>query len=244
MTFSICAREPYRGDSGEIHYRFGTAVTTRLPGVGTLCPFVSEYGAIATQSVVNVELGKKGIAYLEDGLEIQDALTALLNTDEGKEERQIHGVDRNGSYVFTGSNCRNWCGHYDGHSFTIAGNFLTDEGVLEAVKNTYIERSPVAVGPDQVGTREPFAKRLIDALDAGHAAGGDKRTELQIQSAALKIGTTETYSFDPAFHDLRVDATKTPIMDLRETYKLAVAGHSTLLNRYEDTYESDSKAGR
>ena len=93
MTFSICVRERYTDDDGDDQIRFGVAVTTRLPGVGTLCPFASSDGAVATQSLVNVELGRKGIEYLGDGLAVDDALEALLNADEGSAQRQLHGVD-------------------------------------------------------------------------------------------------------------------------------------------------------
>jgi len=60
VTFSICVRERYTDDDGDDQIRYGVAVTTRLPGVGTLCPFASADGAVATQSLVNVELGRKG----------------------------------------------------------------------------------------------------------------------------------------------------------------------------------------
>ena len=70
MTFSICVRERYTDDDGDDQVRYGVAVTTRLPGVGTLCPFASADGAVATQSLVNVELGRKGIEYLGDGTEL------------------------------------------------------------------------------------------------------------------------------------------------------------------------------
>ncbi len=74
MTFSICVREAYETDDGDSHQRFGIAVTTRLPGVGTLCPFVSERGAVATQSLVNVELGERGLEYVEDGLAVDNVV--------------------------------------------------------------------------------------------------------------------------------------------------------------------------
>ena len=94
MTFSICVRERYTDDAGDDQLRFGVAVTTRLPGVGTLCPFVSADGAVATQSRVNIELGRKGIAYLADGVAVDDALDALLNADEGRDRRQLHNDGR------------------------------------------------------------------------------------------------------------------------------------------------------
>ena len=97
VTFSICARERYR-DDGTTETRFGVAVTTRLPAVGTLCPFASENGAVATQSRVNVDLGRRGVEYVDDGLAVDDALDALLNADEGRAERQLHGVDARATF--------------------------------------------------------------------------------------------------------------------------------------------------
>ena len=93
VTFSICAHEPYEDADAEQH-RFGVAVTTRPAGVGTLCPFASENGTVATQSLLDVELGRKGIEYLDDGLAVEDALQGLLNADDGAESRQLHRVDR------------------------------------------------------------------------------------------------------------------------------------------------------
>jgi uncharacterized Ntn-hydrolase superfamily protein len=82
MTFSICVREPYEDEDGEQQTRYGVAVTTRLPSVGTLCPFANEHGAVASQSFVNVSLGRRGVGYLADGLAVEDALQSLLNADE------------------------------------------------------------------------------------------------------------------------------------------------------------------
>ena len=235
MTFSICVHEPYEDDAGDEHHRFGVAVTTRLAGVGTLCPFVSENGAVATQSLVNVELGRKGIEYIDDGLAVEDALEALLNADDGAANRQLHGVDREGSFVFSGEECKPWFGHHDGGTtdgdghYTVAGNLLVGEAVIEAVAAAY-----------ESGDRsEPLAKRLVDALEAGQDVGGDKREDLTVQSAALLVETTEQLPFDPAYENLRVDATETPIDDLRETYELAVKGHEDAMAKYEDAYEED-----
>lgn len=74
MTFSICVRETYEDGAGTEQTRYGVAVTTRLAGVGTLCPFANEHGAVATQSLVNVDLGRKGVEYLADGIAVGDAL--------------------------------------------------------------------------------------------------------------------------------------------------------------------------
>ena len=268
MTFSICVHEPYTDEEGTDQHRFGIAVTTRLAGVGTLCPFASEHGAVATQSLVNVELGRKGLEYLADGLAVEDALEALLNADDGTPNRQLHGVDADGSFVFSGEECKPWFGHHDGSDaveghYTVAGNLLTGEDVVESVAGAYEERAPQRSAESRAGTegtREtapsgdagptdsdtdagdgpaPLPERLVDALEAGHEAGGDKREELTVQSAALVVEDTESRPFDRADTDLRVDATETPIADLRTTYEMAVEGHRDAMERYKEAYEED-----
>ncbi|MFQ3319058.1 MAG: putative Ntn-hydrolase superfamily protein [Natronomonas sp.] len=248
MTFSICVREEYEDDDGDEQIRFGVTVTTRLAGVGMLCPFVSENGAVATQSLVNVELGERGIEYIDDGLAVEDALRSLLNADDGAENRQLHGVDSEGSFVFSGEECKPWYGHHDGGSYTVAGNLLTGSAVIDAVAEAYEESAPPrgadsraeTEGNRETGDREePLSKRLIDALAAGHAEGGDKREELPIQSAALLVESTEDRPIDPAYENLRVDATETPIETMRETYELAVQGHEDAMAKYEEAYEED-----
>ncbi len=231
MTFSICVRAEYTDNEGDRQTRYGIAVTTRLPGVGTLCPFASENGAVATQSLVNVELGRKGIEYIDDGLSVEDALQSLLNADEGAEQRQLHGVDADGTFTFSGEECKDWYGHTSGTNYTVAGNLLTGEAVIESVAETY---------ESSAFTEEtPLAERLIDALEAGHEEGGDKREELPIQSAALLVETTEDREFDPYYNDLRVDATETPIDDLRETYEEAARGQEIILEQYDEDGEKE-----
>lgn len=233
MTFSICVREEYTDDDGDRQTRYGVAVTTRLPGVGTLCPFASENGVVATQSLVNVELGQKGIEYIDDGLSVEDALQSLLNADDGSEQRQLHGVDADGTFTFSGEECKDWYGHTSGTNYTVAGNLLTGEAVVESVAETYESNA--------FDEETPLAERLIDALEAGHEEGGDKREELPVQSAALLIETTEDREFEPYYNDLRVDATETPVDDLRETYAEAARGQEIILEEYdEDGEEEDS----
>ncbi|MFP4628550.1 MAG: DUF1028 domain-containing protein [Halobacteriales archaeon] len=229
MTFSICVHERYEDDDGTAQDRFGVAVTTRLPGVGTLCPFANEHGAVATQSLVNVELGRKGVAYLADGIAVEDALRALLNADEGAQNRQLHGVDAAGTFAFSGEECLDWYGHLEGPRYTVAGNLLTGEAVIEATAAAY----------EAASRDRPLAERLIDALDAGQAEGGDKREELHVQSAALLVTTTEDVEVEPYYNDLRVDATETPVADLRETYELAGEGFEMAMQRYAEAYEED-----
>jgi uncharacterized Ntn-hydrolase superfamily protein len=231
VTFSICVRERYEDDDGDEQLRFGVAVTTRLPGVGTMCPFANEHGAVATQSLTNVELGRKGVAYLADGLAVDDALQALLNADDGAPNRQLHGVDGEGTFAFSGEECLDWYGHREGENYTVAGNLLTGESVIKATAEAYEESRDEREGP--------LAERLVDALEAGHAEGGDKREDLPIQSAALLVETTEDREMEPYYDDLRVDATETPIADLRETYELAKEGFEMAVEKYAGAYEED-----
>jgi uncharacterized Ntn-hydrolase superfamily protein len=228
MTFSICVREEYEDDDGNDQTRFGVAVTTRLAGVGTLCPFTNEHGAVATQSVVNVDLGRKGVEYLADGLHVEDALEALLSADDGAAERQLHGVDGDDEFAFSGEECNDWFGHHVGDNYTVAGNLLTGESVIDAVADAYEESR---------GEDEPLAVRLTDALAAGHAEGGDKREELPIQSAAIDITSTAEFPMDPFYNDIRIDATETPIADLRETVDLAEQSYESAMDLYEEAYE-------
>ncbi|AFK18093.2 DUF1028 domain-containing protein [Haloferax mediterranei ATCC 33500] len=242
MTLSICVHEEYVDADGVDQHRFGVAVTTRLPGVGALCPFASEHGAVATQAVTNPELGRKGLSYLEDGVAVDDALRSLLNADESRAERQLHGVDADGTFAFTGDNCLGWAGHREGtrhheeaghhgetgrrerDNYTVAGNLLTDESVVDATAESY-ERS----SRDRL-----LVRRLIDALGAGHTAGGDKRDDLEIQSAAVVVTSTEDREMEPYYNDLRVDASKTPLRDLRETFALAREGYEAAIEKYAE----------
>lgn len=233
MTFSICVRESYTDDEGQEQTRYGVAVTTRLACVGTLCPFANEHGAVATQSYVNVDLGRKGIDYLTDGLAVEDALESLLAADPGREQRQLHGVSSEGAFAFSGEDCEGWYGHHVGGNYTVAGNLLTGESVIEETKDAY--------EATRDGDR-PLAHRLVDALEAGHEAGGDKREELRVQSAAIVVARTEESEIQPYYDDIRVDATETPITDLRKTVELAEESYEASLERYEEAYESDDEA--
>jgi len=234
VTFSICVREQYGGRDGAAQTRYGVAVTTRLAAVGTLCPFANEHGAVATQSFVNVDLGRRGIAYLADGLAVEDALGGLLNADEGSPQRQLHGVGADGEFAFSGEECKPWFGDIVGENVTVAGNLLTGESVIEATAKAYRE--------SRDGDR-PLAERLTEALAAGHAEGGDKREELKVQSAAVLVARTEELPITPSYDNLRVDATETPIEDLRETVTLADESYQQSLERYEDDYAEDDESG-
>ena len=116
-TFSITARDRETG-------AFGVAVATARPNVGSLVPWVSPRGAIATQARVNTELGRQGLALLTQGVPVDVALTALLRKDSEREIRQVHGLDGERVFCHTGASCVPWCGHEQADEFTIAGNMV------------------------------------------------------------------------------------------------------------------------
>ncbi|WP_137285374.1 DUF1028 domain-containing protein [Halorussus salinisoli] len=227
MTFSICARESYLDDEEREQIRYGVAVVTRLPRVGALCPFANQSGAVSTQSRLNVELGRKGVAYLADGLRVGDALPALLNADPNASHRQLHGVDQESAFAHTGEDCDGWAGHLVGENYSIAGNLLRSEAVVKSMEKAYVD-----------GERDDgFAQRLLAVLRAGEEVGGDARDELSIQSGAILIRDTEDYPImEPASHDVRIDATTTPVDDLQETLDAVITAHQEALKSLREKY--------
>ena len=195
MTWSIVARGP----DGE----FGIAIASRFFAVGMLCAHArSGVGAVATQALVNPHFGPQGLDLLESGVDPVSALEILKKEDQGREHRQVHLVDAQGRVAaHTGSACIEWCGHLAGEGFSIAGNMLSGPEVLQSTIEKLKSEKHI-----------PFAERLIAALAAGEAAGGDKRGK---QAAALRIHTTEDYPF----LDIRVDDHEDPIAELKRLYE-------------------------
>jgi len=198
-TFSIVARDPRAG-------AFGVAVSTARPAVGALVPFVSLYGGIATQARTNTDIGRRGIALLEQGVPIGVALRTLLEGDPDREIRQVHGVDSHGAFCHTGADCVSWCGHHEGADFTVAGNMLAGPEVLPAMAAAY--RRAREEGRE-------LSEGLLLGLEAGQAAGGDKRGK---QSAALLVASPEPRGY----HNLRVDDHADPVAELRRVYDIVV----------------------
>jgi uncharacterized Ntn-hydrolase superfamily protein len=201
-TFSIVAHDPAVG-------AFGVAVATARPAVGALVPFVSLHGGIATQARVSTEIGRRGIILLEQGVPVGVAIRALLEGDADREIRQVHGVDTAGGFCHTGASCVPWCGHHDGGDFTVAGNMLAGPQVVEAVVEVYRRACK---------EERELSERILLAIEAGQAAGGDKRGK---QSAALLVASREPRGY----HNLRVDDHPDPVAELRRVYDL-VAQHS------------------
>jgi uncharacterized Ntn-hydrolase superfamily protein len=191
MTWSIIARDNATG-------QFGIAVATRFFAVGGRVPYIAAgLGAIATQALVNPYYGIDGLKLLREGRAPRDIVKTLIAADSGHASRQLHIMDAAGRIAsHTGSACVDWCGHIEGNNFSIAGNMLAGARVLDDTARTY-------TGSEKL----PFAQRLIKAMRAGEAAGGDKRGK---QSAALLIHDEEEWSA----LDLRVDDHADPLAEL------------------------------
>ena len=198
MTWSIVARD--------VSGAFGVAVASKFFAVGSLCPYAqSHVGALATQALVNPLLAAPALAGMAQHQNPEALLAALLAADSGSANRQFHMVDDLGrGAAHTGASCIDWCGHTLRDGFSVAGNMLAGPQVIEATADSYATH-----------THLPFAERLLTALAAGEAAGGDKRGK---QAAALLVYSGQDY---PAL-DLRVDDHPEPQLELRRLYDVSL----------------------
>jgi uncharacterized Ntn-hydrolase superfamily protein len=201
-TFSIVAYDP------ETH-EWGVAVASRVLAVGYIVPWAkADVGAIATQALANMDYGVLGLNFLEKNYSAKDALEALLTMDKDREERQVAIVDRNGDVAaFTGSKTMAWSGNKSGEHYSVQGNILVGEQVLSEMVKAY------------EGTQGPLARRMLEAIKAGDAAGGDKRGR---QSAAMLV-VKERGGYQGRFDrlvDIKVDDATEPIKELERIYNL------------------------
>ena len=198
MTWSIVARDRVG--------HFGLAVASRFFAVGALCLHVRRgVGALSTQALVNPLLAAPALAGMAQQRLPTELLASLLAADAGSAHRQFHMVDASGRCAaHTGSECIDWCGHILRDGFSVAGNMLAGPDVIEATADSYAANAFL-----------PFAERLINALAAGEAAGGDKRGK---QAAALIVFSGQDY---PAL-DLRVDDNAEPMLELRRLYDVSL----------------------
>ncbi|MBM3546184.1 MAG: DUF1028 domain-containing protein [Alphaproteobacteria bacterium] len=198
MTWSIVVRDPKTG-------AFGVAVATKFFAVGAICPYgKSEVGAASTQALVNPFYGITGIKMLEAGVPAPEALRILTQADAGRETRQFHMIDAAGSNAaHTGRDCVEWSGHVIAENVSVAGNMLAGPQVIHETLKAY-----------QASMDQPLDERLLRALEAGDAAGGDKRGR---QSACLVIHAGEEY---PQL-DIRVDDHTLPLPELRRLRDVA-----------------------
>lgn len=167
MTYSIVAFDP---DSGDL----GVAVQSKFPNAGVTIPFArAGVGAIASQAYLNPGFGHRGLVLLEHGASPEQALDILVGGDPERAVRQVGMVDARGrSAAYTGAECFPWCGALQGEHFTAQGNVLAGPGVVGAMAETFAAASG------------PLAERLLAALAAGQAAGGEVRGQ---QSAGLLV---------------------------------------------------------
>ena len=198
MTWSIIARDKTTG-------QFGIAVATKFFAVGARVPHIAAgLGGVATQALVNPYYGIDGVKMLREGKSPQDIIGTLTAADTGCESRQLHIMDAKGRIAaFTGKDCVDWCGSLSGDGFSLAGNMLADATVLDETAKAYVASETL-----------PFAQRLIAAMRAGEAAGGDKRGK---QSAALLIHEEEEWSS----LDLRVDDHADPLAELERLERIS-----------------------
>jgi uncharacterized Ntn-hydrolase superfamily protein len=208
-TYSIVAFDPNNGD-------LGVAVQSKFLAVGAVVPWArSGVGAVATQAWCDTRYGPEGLRLLEGGATAQQALDRLTAGDDGRAHRQVGIVDAQGrAATYTGAACHNWAGGRTGPGFAAQGNILVGEATVEALAETF------------VATSGALAERLITALEAGQAAGGDSRG---MESAAiLVVREGGGYSgFNDRYMDLRVDDHPSPIEELRRLMRL----HALYLER-------------
>lgn len=204
MTFSIVARSA-DGES------WGVAVASKFLAVGSAVPAaVAGVGAIATQAEANVAYKGLALAHLDDGATAEIALMRLLEEDDGRDHRQVGIVDLDGNAAsHTGPSCLDWAGGLIGDGYAIQGNVLTGSEVVEAMEAAWL------ASPED----DSLARRLLAALAAGDAAGGDARGR---QSAALLVVREEAGygGLDDIAVDLRVDDAAAPIPELGRLLEL------------------------
>lgn len=191
MTWSLLAHDPASG-------AFAVAVTTCALAVGASCPFLRRgVGAVSTQSITNRYLGPAVLDAMARGLAPAEAIEASLVGDDGRHLRQVHAIDAHGrAAAWTGDHCVEWCGSLPGEGWSLAGNMLAGPEVLPRTRDAFLARQDL-----------PLPERLLAALQAGEAAGGDRRGR---QSAALQLVTTEDF---PDI-DLRVDDHAAPLDEM------------------------------
>lgn len=199
-TFSIVAFDPATGD-------LGVAVQSKYFGVGSVVPWAKAgVGAVATQARVKVAFGPEGLGLLEQGKSAREAVDLLLAADPRRAVRQMAIIDARGTAaVHTGEECFAWAGHRTGQHFSVQGNLLASEDVVNAMAAAFEKARGSGAGE--------LAEWMVAALEAGQRAGGDKRGQ---QSAALLVvrANAGPGGDNDRYVDLRVEDHATPITEL------------------------------
>lgn len=204
-TFSIAAADPVTGE-------VGVAVASRFFAVGTVVPWAKAgVGAVATQASANTSFGPNGLDLMARGATAEEALKVLLRADDGRDRRQVGLVTASGdSATYSGSGCNAWAGGRRGPNYAVQGNILTGEAVVVAMEKSFLGSAG-----------RPLAERLLAALAAGDAAGGDSRGR---QSAALLVCRAKGgyNGFTDRAVDVRVDDHADPFRELSRLVGMGV----------------------
>jgi uncharacterized Ntn-hydrolase superfamily protein len=202
-TYSIAACDL---DAGQ----WGVAVQSKFLAVGSVVPWAEPHvGAIATQAYANPRYGPQGLALLREGLGAEEVVRRLVDSDEGRDERQLGVVDaRGGAASWTGPRCLDWAGHRTGRCYAAQGNILVGPETVDALAETF-----------EATAGAPLEGRLLDCLAAAQAAGGDSRGQ---QSASLLVVERDGgyAQLSDVLVDLRVDDHERPIEELRRIHTL------------------------
>jgi len=201
-TYSIAACDL---DAGQ----WGVATQSKFLAVGSVVPWAEpRVGAIATQAYANPRYGSEGLGLLREGLSAEEVVQRLTAADEGRDQRQLGIVDREGrSASFTGAECLDWAGGRTGPCYAAQGNILVSAATVDAIAETF---------ESSTGT---LAERLLDCLDSAQAAGGDRRGQ---QSAALLVVEQDGgyAKLSDTIVELRVEDHELPLTELRRLYRL------------------------
>jgi len=201
-TYSIAACDLEAG-------QWGVATQSKFLAVGSVVPWAEpRVGAIATQAYANPRYGSEGLGLLREGLSAEEVVQRLTAADEGRDQRQLGIVDREGrSASFTGAECLDWAGGRTGPCYAAQGNILVSAATVDAIAETF---------ESSTGT---LAERLLDCLDAAQAAGGDRRGQ---QSAALLVVEQDGgyAKLSDTIVELRVEDHELPLTELRRLYRL------------------------
>jgi len=201
MTYSIVARDKETGE-------FGVAVQSHYFQVGIVTWAEAGVGAVATQSMVNISFGPLGLDYMRAGYGAEQALKALLAGDSEPQTRQVSLVDAHGNVAtHTGSKCIPAAGHRMGDGFSCQANLMEKDTVWDAMSEAYAQ------------SNGPLAERMLAALDAAEAEGGDIRGK---QSAAMLVvsGKPAGRSWEDRLIELRVEDAPDPLQELRRLLRV------------------------
>jgi uncharacterized Ntn-hydrolase superfamily protein len=202
-TYSIAACDL---DAGQ----WGVAVQSKFLAVGSVVPWAEpEVGAIATQAYANPSYGPNGLALLRDGLSASEVVERLTYEDEGRDERQLGIVDREGtSASWTGPGCNDWAGHRTGPCYAAQGNILVGEETVAALATAF-----------EANGLLPLSQRLIECLAAAQAAGGDRRGQQSASLLVVQKGGGYA-GMSNVLVDLRVDDHPRPVQELHRIFEL------------------------